>query len=316
MRGKKLTINEFIERARKIHDDKYDYLNVNYINAHTKIEIVCPYHGKFFQVPRSHLEGIGCPCCGIEKMGELKRDTLSIFVLKAKKVHGNKYSYKKSIYTNNDTKIKILCKKHGVFNQTPMNHLKGRGCPKCGNENNKAHQPSNIKKFIRKVELIHNNRYDYTHSKYINSRTKIKIICKKHGLFFQLPSIHLLGQGCPKCFNRISKPETKFLNYLKIPDTKENRQVLILRKKVDGYDDKTKTIYEFLGDYWHGNPRIHNPKDINRANKKTFGELYENTFNKKFKILKENGYIIKYIWECDWDEWNKNPNKNIPIINY
>jgi len=317
MRGKKLTINEFIERARKIHDDKYDYSNVNYTNAHTKIEIICPRHGKFFQVPRSHLDGIGCIFCWNEKNGNFRRDTLDEFILKSQKIHGDKYEYSNFIYINYHTKSYITCKKHGGFNQTPDAHLSGRGCPKCGNENNKAHQPSNIKKFIKKIKLIHSNRYDYTHSKYINSRTKIKIICKKHGVFFQLPSIHLLGQGCPKCHHRISKPETEFLNYLHVPDTRETRQkyLSIGKIKVDGFDANTNTIYEFLGDYWHGNPKKFNPNDINKSNKKTFGELYNYTFQ-RLDELKKLGYSIKYIWEYDWNDWSKNKMGNIPIVEY
>jgi hypothetical protein len=86
----------------------------------------------------------------------------------------------------------------------------------------------------------------------------------------------------------------------------------LLNFKVDGYDKNTNTI---LGDYWHGNPEKFNTYDIHPRVKKSFGELYNLTFN-KFKILKDNGYNIKYIWEKDWDDWVRNPTHPIPIKEY
>lgn len=116
------------------------------------------------------------------------------------------------------------------------------------------------------------------------------------------------GIGCRKCTNIISKKEVLFLDMLKIKE--ENRQIRIDKFIVDGYDPTNKIIYEFLGDYWHGNPVIFPPDDYNSRAHKTFGELYEFCFNYKFKTLKENGYCVKYLWECDWD------NKKYKLIVY
>ena len=102
------------------------------------------------------------------------------------------------------------------------------------------------------------------------------------------------------------------MKYLRIPDTKEHHQLKILRKEVDGYDKKTNTIYEFLGDYYHGNPEKYECSKYNPTCHKTFGELYENTI-KKFQKLKECGYIIKYIWENDWIKF-KNGINIVPNI--
>ena len=113
----------------------------------------------------------------------------------------------------------------------------------------------------------------------------------------------------------ISKQEDDFLNYLNVPNTEKNRQIKILRKKVDGYDPYTNTIYEFLGDYWHGNPTIFKCNEMNYHCQKTFRCLYEETFN-RFKLLKENGYNVKYIWEIDWENWNKNKNLPLPLKNF
>ena len=96
---------------------------------------------------------------------------------------------------------------------------------------------------------------------------------------------------------------------MKVPDTKENRQVCIMRKKVDGIRDKV--IYEFFGDYWHGNPKKFNLRDVNNHIHKTFGQLHKETFARLSK-LKQKGYTIQYVWEQDWNAWCKN--KSIPLV--
>src|SRR5208283_3922699 len=145
---------------------------------------------------------------------------------------------------------------------------------------------------------IHDDLYNYSKINYLNHNEKVEIICPKHGSFWQVSNSHLNGHGCPKCKSIISKHEIEFLNYLNIPNTKIHRQVCILRKRVDGIKDNT--IYEFLGEYYHGNPkgRFHK-NDYNKTCHKTFGELYEITL-KRFNLLKAIGYKIKYIWESDW----------------
>ena len=110
---KKLTQKEFIERARKVHGNKYDYSKVIYKNSSTKVCIVCPKHGEFWQIPNSHLQGIGCPKCGDLKKGEYKKSNTDNFINRAKEVHGNKYDYSKSVYKGVHDKICIICPEHG-----------------------------------------------------------------------------------------------------------------------------------------------------------------------------------------------------------
>lgn len=225
--------------------------------------------------------------------------TKNEFIEKARKVHGEKYDYSRFIYINNDIKGEIICPIHKSFFQTSNNHLRNKGCPKCSFEKLGDLRRNSNKKFIDKANKIHNNEYDYLLKNYKNIHSKIEIICRKHGSFIQRASAHLLGQKCPKCAVLVSKPELEFLNCLMIPDTKECRQKNIYNLRVDGYDPKTNTIYEFLGDYWHGNLSIYKKNDLNKQNKKTFGELYNKTFEKLNK-LKQMGYNVKYIWETDW----------------
>ena len=125
----------FIEKAKKIHGDKYDYSKVEYINNRTKVCIICPKHGEFWQNPHEHLNGYGCLLCGQEISKNSRRLELNEFINRAKQIHGNKYDYSKVKYVNYDTPICIICPKHGEFWQMPHSHLNYHACPKCANEN-------------------------------------------------------------------------------------------------------------------------------------------------------------------------------------
>ena len=121
------------------------------------------------------------------------------FIIDAKKIHGDKYDYSLVDYKNNCTKVKIICPTHGEFEQTPNNHLSGKGCLKCYGDKTRIRCRSNREQFIPKADLIHNSFYSYSLVDYKNNCTKVKIICPTHGEFEQQPNNHLSGQGCPKC---------------------------------------------------------------------------------------------------------------------
>lgn len=309
--NKNLSQKEFINRVKKIHNNEYDYSKVMYFSSHKPIIIICKIHGEFTQLAKNHLKGNKCPKCSNNK----KSVGTFEFIQKAKNKHDDRYDYSKTNYIRSCKKIKIICKIHGEFYQTPNNHLKGNGCPKCKNEKTSKRCRLNTKQFILKSHKIHNNIYDYNLVNYISNNIEVDIICKIHGIFSQKPVVHLTGCGCPKCVSKISKPEIEFLDHLQIPNTRENRQKYIKPYKVDGYDQKTNTIYEFLGDYWHGNLECNKKEDLNEIAHKTFGELYQNTF-KKFDKLKSLGYNIKYIWESDWNKFKVGKNKFPNIIIY
>lgn len=124
----KYTTKDFINKAVSIHGDKYDYSHVCYINSNTKVEIICPIHGSFWQTPNMHIgmKHQGCPMCG-----GTKRMTIEEFVKKARDIHGNRYDYSLAVYKNNKTKVELICQEHGVFAITPNAHLRGDGCPLC-----------------------------------------------------------------------------------------------------------------------------------------------------------------------------------------
>ena len=199
---KRLTTQSFIERARKIHGDKYDYSLVDYKNLSTPVQIICHEkddngneHGVFLQTPRNHLEGDRCPKC----FKSVKR-TQEQFLTQAKAVHGDKYDYSKSIYKSNKTPIVITCPKHGDFVQTPLYHLQGHGCQKCYYERAGQTAKKSFDDFVKEAKQIHGDKYDYSKVEYVNRKTPVVIICPKHGEFLQTPEKHLnRGQGCPLC---------------------------------------------------------------------------------------------------------------------
>lgn len=204
-----LTTEEFISRAQKIHNNKYDYSKVKYINSKTSITIVCKEHGEFSQTPSHHLRGQGCTPCKNKTISKKLQMSKEKFIEKATDVHGDKYDYSNTKYKNNHTPIKIICNQHGIFEQIPSHHLKGHGCSKCAFETIKSKRRLSTKEFIKKANKIHNNTYDYSKTKYINTSTKIIIICEEHGQFLKAPSKHLAGQGCPKCSKVSANNKTK-----------------------------------------------------------------------------------------------------------
>ena len=118
------------------------------------------------------------------------------FIIKSNLVHMNRYDYSLIDYKNAHTKIKIICKEHGIFEQEPRAHLHGYGCPQCSGNKRLTKEI-----FVNKSMIKHGNKYDYSLSNYKNNNTNVKIICKKHGIFEQIPFNHMKGCGCPKCDN-------------------------------------------------------------------------------------------------------------------
>ena len=206
---KKKTKEEFIKEATEKHNGKYDYSKVEYVNNKTKVCIICPEHGEFWQTPKDHLARKGCPICG-----GTSALTKEEFIKKARKVHKYKYDYSKVEYVNIKTKVCIVCSKsgHGEFWQVPNNHLNGQGCPKCYANKIRERLTSSKEEFIIKARKKHGDKYDYNKVKYVNSATKVCINCHEHGEFWQTPADHTRGIGCPTC--NISHLERSVMSYL------------------------------------------------------------------------------------------------------
>lgn len=214
---RKISKEEFLERFHKVHGDKYDYSQCEFIDSKTHVKIICPKHGEFWQVPAEHYKGKGCrKCAEEEQANRLKMDNKS-FIEKAREIHGDKYDYSKVKYVNNSTKVEIVCPKHGSFWMTPKNHLGCKqGCRKCWIERNKfvKHSPKAYKdkeSFIERARKVHGDKYDYSLVEYKGYATNVKIICPEHGIFEQMPTAHVTrGSGCPKCAaERLSRDHAK-----------------------------------------------------------------------------------------------------------
>lgn len=188
----------FIHQSKEVHANKYLYNNVKYITIMKKVTITCLKHGDFEQIPITHLKGSGCNKCAGQLRNKSKLLTTESFILRANKIHTNKYLYDKVEYIDIMQKVIITCPVHGHFHQAANGHLQGYGCRKCSDEmqTNKKTLTTNI--FIEKAKIKHGDTYSYEEVNYQKGQ-KCTITCKIHGSFKQRPNDHLSGKGCFKC---------------------------------------------------------------------------------------------------------------------
>jgi len=294
----KMSQEEFIRRCKEEFEDKFDYSIIEYKNMTTKIKIICNKCDYNFEPrPHNHLHlKSGCPKCA----KVLQWDTKT-FTEKCNIVHSTKYDYSLVKYTSTSNKVKIICPEHGIFLQHAKSHLNGNGCEDCGGT-----KLLTIKEFIQKSVKVHGDLYDYSKSDYKGNKIPVIIICKKHGDFYQIPNSHMRGRSCPKCHKNYSKAQIQWLNYLSVHKNIQHAEteggefsIPNYLYSADGYDAKTNTIYEYHGDFWHGNPNIYNPEDINPISKIKYGVLFKRTLKKEI-ILRNLGYNYKCIWGSDW----------------
>lgn len=258
---------EFIEKAREIHGDKYSYEKAVYVGCTKPLVIICPVHGEFLMSPHKHISGKqGCPECG-KLARAAKRNKGAQFVERAKAIHGDKYDYSLVNYKTCKDRVEIICNECGKhFTQTPDNHINlQRGCPFCGAESSKeklaarskarkgqklghyqkkdgtlSKQRCTTEEFLKKVfnKFPQNiNLFDYSHVKYTTCEEKVEIHCKVCGyIMHQKPSDHLLGKGCKRCAGRATSAK-------KIPSFEE-----VVRRAREVHGDK----YEYFADSYVG----------------------------------------------------------------
>ena len=202
-----IRLNEFIEKAKNIHGNNYDYTKINFVNSKTPIIIMCDKcNNEFENTTNAHLNGDGgCKICAINKFKKERTFTNEQFIKKAKEIHGDKYDYSQVNYINSQTCVIITCIScNHSFNSIPNNHLRGKGCKECADKLNGDKSRKTNEQFIIKAQQKHmdeNNKpiYDYSLVKYISTHKKVNILCKIHGSFEQCPSDHLSGKGCKQC---------------------------------------------------------------------------------------------------------------------
>lgn len=299
-RGRKRNDNDsFIEKCRKIHGDKYDYSETQYKDSKTKIKIICSQHGVFEQLPYAHLQGQGCPKC--QGIGLNQEE----YIEKFRNIHGNNYDYSESVITKVKNKIKIICKEHGEFYQTPMKHLQGQGCPKCSKIKAGEKISLNYKDFVIKSNNIHNFKYNYIKESYKNCSSKVDIICPNHGVFSQMVYDHLAGHGCPICGKLKSNNENEI--YVFICDLLGENNVIkgdrtvLNGKEIDIYIPSLKIGIEYNGIYWHSDKFIDNKNyhldKLNESNSKGIKliQIFEDEYiNHKEIVLSKIKHILGY----------------------
>ena len=265
--------DKFLSRSLEKHGNKYDYSLVNLYNGvHSKVTIICPVHGKFKQLAISHMSGFGCKHCSNDK---LKGYNVTIskdeFLSRALKKYGDKYDYSLVNEIDPHKKLRIICKKHGIFEQFHGQHLK-YGCQKCSYEETSIKNADTVDDFIYKSNIIHNNKYDYSKFVYKNCFSKSIIICPIHGEFTQVVKYHSRGCGCPKCaLSNISRPHKLILDYIKSIYNGEiiiNDRKLIGPYEIDIAIPENKIGIEIDGLYYHSYHKKETKSQIMKHNLK------------------------------------------------
>lgn len=330
-----ISTTEYIERCIEIHGDTYTYELTNFINRDTPVILTCTVHGPFKQQPYRVLRGFGCLKCTYIGRGITTRT--ENFIAKALQVHGSMYDYSQVKYINGIRKISIVCKKHGIFNQSPNDHLTNHGCPKCGEQrrDDTCIQLYGVKRPIQlehfKLKRKNNNiqkyggEYGQKHNLHafelLNDKNWLYneyVTCKKSGLqisielnvsegsirtYLQKHNIVITRQGnfsgiSIHWLNHISTTQNIFIQHAQ---NLGEYQLPGTKLLVDGYCQETNTCYEFHGDIWHGNPKLYQPHEkCNPFSKLTAGELYQKTMERD-NTIKSLGYSLEVMWESDYN---------------
>lgn len=284
------TTEEFIEKASKVHKNKYDYSKVDMLNRdeNGKVCIICPIHGEFWQKPSQHLIGKGCAKCGS------KLKTTEQFCREVKLKFGDRYDLSLVDYKNAFTKIKLKCNVcDTVYEVTPHNLLKGRGCPQCEIRNKKERYRLDFDIFKERVNDKFNGKYDLSLVKYVNGKTNIKIICPIHGIFEQTPQMLYKGHGCPYCGQSSLENEIQtLLENNNIYSIFEYRKDWLGKQSLDFYLPDYNVAIECQG-IQHFKPTNFGKK----SDKRTPMECFEYTIkcdNKKKKLCDKQGVKLLY----------------------
>ena len=211
--SRRKTTDHFIDEARKVHGDKYDYSNVNYESMSKKVCIICKEHGEFWQTPYTHLNGHGCSKCAYKGNRQRHYYSQDEIIVKIKSLFGERYSFEKVVYKAMKVPIILVCHEkdehgieHGEFSMRPDNIFSGKqGCPKCYDNRRSRLQRKTLEVFVEEAKKVHGKLYEYHKVEYVNTNSKVCIVCKIHGDFWQTPTNHLKGKGCPYCSGNAKK---------------------------------------------------------------------------------------------------------------
>lgn len=239
---------DYLKKCLNVHGNTYDYSLVNYINSKTNVTIICKIHGEFLKNPLYHLKPSGCPKCS-----GVYRYTPNEWLEAVKIIHNNEYDYSKTIYTKSSEKLIIICKTHGEYKTVARNHFQGQKCLKCVGGYRYSQQ-----EWILEANRVHNNKYNYDETNYVNYSTKVIIICPIHKNFKKSPYRHLKGEGCNQCngylypttenwVTHCSKIHNNFYNYSEVVYKDQKSKVTIICPVHKKFDQVAKYHYRGSG---------------------------------------------------------------------
>lgn len=302
--SRKVTTEEWIEMACKVHNDEYTYEHADYKGANEKITVTCKRHGDFSLKANNHLIGNGCNKCRLEGIKHevtllpqrklsTKKHTQEEVIDKIKTIHGDKYNTEYVCYKTVMDKIHLVCNEkdedgniHGDFYILPHHLFRGQGCPKCG-----KNYRLTTEDFIEKARKVHGDKYDYSKVDYVRTHDNVTIICPIHGEFQQMPSNHLKGEGCLKCCeSSLEKYISDKLNENDIKFVAQKRFKWLGRKSIDFYLPEYNIAIECQG-IQHFEPVSFSGKTGNKQEK--FEYITKND-NEKRKLCEENGVKLYY----------------------
>ena len=313
-----MPLNVLLAELKDLYGSTYDFSKVVYVkNRKERVLVGCRQHGFLERSVAALLAGKGCSRCGRtrghEKQKTSRRSSTDEFVKKSRLVHGDRFDYSKVEYVSRSVPVLIGCKIHGYFEKKAGRHLRGgygSGCPDCGREASAAVLRSNTEEFLNKAHRVHGDRYCYDSVRYVNSKSAVIITCREHGEFQQTPNRHLAGTNCPKCKPKsYSKLAIEWIEFvaksmrLKNVQHAENGgevQIPGTRYWVDGYHERSKTVFEFYGDCFHGNPALYKPRSTPHPySALTARQLHKKTLARESE-LRELGYTVICIWESEY----------------
>lgn len=255
IQARRLSVDEIMRRAIEIHNGYFTYDRESIEKAKNisdHIIAICPIHGPIDVQIESHLHGYGCKKCS-----KKEKKTTESYISEAKKLWGDEYDYTPLQYINSQHYINFRCRKHGIQSVVACDHLRGHGCPICGNERKSEWKRISHDDYVKSVIEVHSNFYSYSRTEYKGMHEDITVTCPIHGDFEIEAVYHLNGGGCPKC-TVLSKGETLVRNWLVDNGIDFNPQYTINFKeqsifgrnkiRVDFYLPNCNTIIEYHGE--------------------------------------------------------------------
>lgn len=248
-----IKVSEFIERSIKKHGDRYDYSKVHQFKRQKeKVTIICTKHGEFQQTAHDHQLGAGCSKCWEEIRSEVLTLPWEKVLKSFRETHDDTYDYLENTYVNSHETMEIICKRHGVFEQSVANHRIGYGCPKCGRERISEFLTTPWEEVLKSFRETHKDEYRYTPETYTLLETPMEMFCSKHGRFLQTPKVHRKGSGCPICKSSLGEKFIyHFLNEHKINFIQQHKFDDLVFKghlRCDFYVEEFNLVIEYNGE--------------------------------------------------------------------